>query len=169
MLDIMANVKSWSDEGEIFDYLKRILDGNAFDGKGLIYGMGHAVYTLSDPRAVLLKGKAASLAEAAGRMDEFKLYELVERMSPEVFLKVTGKTKEISANVDFYSGLVYSCLDIPEDLFCPIFAVSRIAGWCAHRVEELVSGGRIIRPAYKNLTKRQPYVPLVERRSLVAS
>lgn len=163
MKNVMENVRDWNDEEEIKRYLTRILAGDAFDGKGLIYGMGHAVYTLSDPRAELLKYKAASLADAAGRSDEYRLYRTVERLAPEVFQEATGKSKIISANVDFFSGLVYSCLSIPEDLFTPIFAVSRIAGWCAHRVEELVSGGRIIRPAYKNVTKRQPYVPIGER------
>ena len=163
MTNIMENVKNWDDESEVFDYLGRILNKETFDHKGLIYGMGHAIYTLSDPRAELLKERAVGLAEAAGRADELALYNLVEKISPEVFLRVTGKTKEISANVDFYSGFVYSCLDIPEDLFTAIFAISRITGWCAHRVEEILSGGRIIRPAYKNVTKKQTYIPIDKR------
>ncbi len=163
MVDIMENVKDWSDEDEVRAYLTRILKREAFDKKGLIYGMGHAVYTLSDPRAELLKQKASVLAESLGRGDEFRLYTAVERLTPLLFEETTGKSKVLSANLDFYSGLVYACLDIPQDLFTPLFAVSRIAGWCAHRVEELVSGGRIIRPAYKNLTRPRPYTPLSER------
>ncbi len=163
MVNIMENVKDWNDEEEVFAYLARILKKEAFDCRGLIYGMGHAVYTLSDPRAELLKDEAVSLAEAANRSDELALYNTVERISPEVFARITGKSKEISANVDFYSGFVYSCLNIPEDLFTSIFAISRITGWCAHRVEEILNGGRIIRPAYKNVTKRQDYTPLVDR------
>ena len=163
MLNIMENVKDWKDQDEVFAYLAGILNKEAFDHKGLLYGMGHAVYTLSDPRAELLKARAIDLADAAGRSDELALYNLVEKLSPEVFLRVTGKSKEISANVDFYSGFVYSCLNIPEDLFTAIFAISRITGWCAHRVEEILSGGRIIRPAYKNVTKKQAYTPLAKR------
>ena len=163
MLNIMENVKDWKDNEEVFAYMGRILNREAFDHKGLIYGMGHAVYTLSDPRAELLKARAVDLAEAAGRSDELALYNLVEQISPEVFLRVTGKSKDISANVDFYSGFVYSCLNIPEDLFTAIFAISRITGWCAHRVEEILSGGRIIRPAYKNVTKKYAYTPIAKR------
>lgn len=164
MRDIMENVKDWADEDEVKSYIARILKGEAFDGKGLVYGMGHAVYTMSDPRAEVLKLKAAELAAVAGRAEEYKLYEIVERTTPEVFAEVTGKSKEISANVDFYSGFVYCCLDLPRELFTPIFAVSRIAGWCAHRVEELVSGGRIIRPAYRSITRSRPYLSMKERR-----
>jgi citrate synthase len=164
MRDLMSQVKDWSDEKEVSVYLTRILKPEAFDQKGLIYGMGHPVYTLSDPRAKLLSQKAASLAEATGRDQEYRLYRMVETLVPAVFQEVTGNPKVISANVDFYSGLVYDCLDIPADLFTPIFAVARIAGWCAHRVEELVSGQKIIRPAYKDLTKAMEYVPISERR-----
>ena len=116
--------------------------------------MGHAVYTLSDPRAVLLKEKAKKLCEERGEMDLFNLYDTVERLSPSVFHDITGKTKTICANVDLYSGLVYRLLKIPEEMFTPLFAIARTAGWCAHRMEEVISGGRIIRPAYKNVVKR---------------
>lgn len=163
MKDIMENVKDWVDEDEVTAYVTRILRNDAFDGRGLVYGMGHAVYTKSDPRAELLKLKAAELAVTAGREDEFVLYQIVEKITPFVFAEVTGKIKDLCANVDFYSGFVYCCLNLPRELFTPIFAVSRIAGWCAHRVEEIVSGGRIIRPAYRSITRSRPYQPMNER------
>ena len=163
MDDLMAHVENWVDEGEVEAYLEKILKGEAADGSGLIYGMGHAIYTLSDPRAVILKSKAQKLAQEKGFDKKLALYEMVERLSPEAFKKVTGKDKVISANVDFYSGLVYEMLGIPEDLFTPMFAVSRIAGWCAHRIEELTTGGRIMRPAYRALPVDQKYVPLDQR------
>ena len=125
--------------------------------------MGHAIYTLSDPRAVILKDQAQKLAQEKGFDKKLRLYQLVEELSPAAFQKVTGKEKVISANVDFYSGLVYEMLGIPEDLFTPMFAVSRIAGWCAHRIEELTTGGRIMRPAYRALPVDQRYVPLNQR------
>jgi citrate synthase len=125
--------------------------------------MGHAVYTLSDPRAVLLKEKARELAETKGLLEEFRLYDAVERLTPQVFREIKGTSRPIAANVDFYSGFVYGMLNIPSELFTPIFAVARISGWCAHRIEELVSGGRIIRPAYKNVLGKQPYTPMAER------
>jgi len=133
------------------------------DRSGLIYGMGHAIYTMSDPRAVEIKKQAKALAEKKGFHDKFDLYERIERLSPFAFKKVTGYKKVICANVDFYSGLVYEMLGIPEDLFTPMFAVSRIAGWCAHRIEELTTGGRIIRPAYRALPTYQTYLPLEDR------
>ena len=163
MRDIMENVKDWTDEDEVTAYVTRILRNDAFDGRGLVYGMGHAVYTKSDPRAELLKLKAAELAVTAGREDELVLYQIVEKITPFVFAEVTGKIKDLCANVDFYSGFVYCCLNLPMELFTPIFAVSRIAGWCAHRVEEIVSGGRIIRPAYRSITRSRPYLPMNER------
>ena len=163
MDDLMAHVERWDDEDEVEAYLEKILRGEAADGSGLIYGMGHAIYTLSDPRAVILKERAQCLAEEKGFGEKLRLYETVERLSPAAFRKVTGKDKVISANVDFYSGLVYEMLGIPEDLFTPMFAVSRIAGWCAHRIEELTTGGRIMRPAYRALPVDQKYVPLDER------
>ncbi len=163
MDDIMAHVKDWADEEEVCRYLEKILRGETADGSGLIYGMGHAIYTLSDPRAVILKEKARGLAKEKGFDKKLALYELIERLSPQVFYNVTKKEKVICANVDFYSGLVYEMLGIPEDLFTPMFAVSRIAGWCAHRIEELTTGGRIMRPAYRALPVRQAYKPLEER------
>ncbi len=163
MDDIKANVKDWSDEEEIKAYLSRILRKDAFDKKGLIYGMGHAVYTLSDPRAEILKEKAEALAKESGRMDEFELYAIIERVTPELFHKIRNNDKPLCANVDFYSGFVYSILNIPEDLYTPIFAIARIPGWCAHRVEEIVSGGRIIRPAYKSVSPKIPYSELKDR------
>ncbi len=164
MMDgMMEQVKDWADEGEVTAYLEKILRKEAGDGSGLIYGMGHAIYTLSDPRAVILKGKARELAVKKGFEKKLDLYELVEKLSPDAYQRVTGNRKVISANVDFYSGLVYEMLGIPEDLFTPMFAVSRIAGWCAHRIEELTTGGRIMRPAYRALPVHEHYVPLSER------
>ena len=164
MTEIMENVKNWDDEDEVEAYLEKILRGESHDGSGLIYGVGHAIYTLSDPRAVILKGKARALAKEKGYLQRLSLYETVERLAPKAFLKVTGSEKVLCANVDFYSGLVYEMLGIPEDLFTPMFAVSRIAGWCAHRIEELTTGGRIMRPAYRALPVKQRYVPFSERR-----
>ncbi len=163
MKDIMENVKDWTDEDEVSRYLEKILRKEAADRSGLIYGMGHAIYTLSDPRAVILKAKAGELAAVKGFDKKLELYKLVEKLSPAAYHQVTGNKKVISANVDFYSGLVYEMLGIPEDLFTPIFAVSRIAGWCAHRIEELTTGGRIMRPAYRALPVDQQYIPLSER------
>lgn len=163
MEDIMANVSDWEDEDQVAQYLEKILRKEAADRSGLIYGMGHAIYTLSDPRAVLLKEKAKGLAKEKGFDKKMALYELVEKLSPVAFQKVTGHDKVISANVDFYSGLVYEMLGIPEDLYTPMFAVSRISGWCAHRIEELTIGGRIMRPAYRALPTNQSYVPLGQR------
>lgn len=163
MENIKANVKNWDDEKEVADYLRKILRKEAFDGSGLIYGMGHAVYTLSDPRAVLLKEKASELAQATGMEKEFQLYETIEKLSPEIFCEVKKDTKTICANVDFYSGFVYKMLNIPQDLYTPIFAMARMPGWAAHRIEELISGGRIIRPAYKSVLSSQEYVPLKQR------
>jgi len=165
MENIKANVKDWKDEAEVADYLLTILNKKAFDNTGKIYGIGHAIYTLSDPRCVLLKEKAKALAIEKGRLDEFKLYALIERLAPEVFYRFKGaNAKVICANVDFYSGFVYDCLQIPKELYTPIFAVARIAGWCAHRIEEVTfSSKRIIRPAYKNVIERTSYVALDER------
>jgi citrate synthase len=163
MEDIKNHVKHWDSVGAVADYLADILRGDAYDHTGLIYGLGHAVYTLSDPRARLLRDKAALLAEEKGLTDEFNLYRLIERLTPEIFKKVKDYDKVICANVDFYSGFVYKMLGIPEELYTPIFAVSRVAGWCAHRMEEIVSGGRIIRPAYKCVQPRLDYAPLDKR------
>jgi len=163
MQDLKANVKNWRNEMEIVDYLTRVLEKKAFDKSGLIYGIGHAVYTLSDPRTKLLRDYARGLAYEAGREDEYELYSLTERLAPEVFYKVKKNDKVVCANVDFFSGFVYSMLGLPAELFTPIFAAARIAGWSAHRIEELVSGGRIVRPAYKCVQKRRPYVAMDKR------
>lgn len=163
MEDIKANVKDWKDEDEVKHYLAKILRKEAFDKKGLIYGLGHAVYTLSDPRAVLLKEKAAELAKAKNMEEEFNLYLTIERVAPEVFAAEKQADKIIAPNVDFYSGFVYKMLNIPVELYTPIFAIARISGWCAHLIEELVSGGRIIRPAYKNVMPKRSYIPLDQR------
>ncbi len=161
--NISANVRNHDDDDEIAAYLKKIISGEANDRTGLVYGMGHAVYTITDPRAVLLKKYACKLAEEKGCLDEFLLMEAVERLTPQIFAEVKGNNKKICANVDMYSGLVYKMLGIPEDLYTPLFAIARIAGWCAHRIEEIVSGGRIIRPAYRNLPANVPYIPPLER------
>jgi citrate synthase len=163
MDDIKQNVKKWDSEGEVADYLEWILRGKAYDHTGLIYGQGHAVYTKTDPRTALLRGKAEILAAEKGLSDELNLYKLIEKLSPVIFKKVKGASKDICTNVDFYSGFVYKMLGIPSELFTPIFAVSRVAGWCAHRMEEIVSGGRIIRPAYKCVQSRLGYIPLEKR------
>ena len=163
MDDLMEHVRDYSDDEEITAYLERIARKEVGDRSGLIYGMGHAVYTMSDPRAVILKREAKKLAATRGGLEKFELFERVERLAPEAFLKVKGEKKVISANVDFYSGLVYETLGIPSELYTPLFAVSRMAGWCAHRIEELVTGGRIIRPAYRSLSRNKPYIPLDER------
>jgi len=160
MDEIKREVKNWDSDSQISDYLAKILKKGAYDQSGLIYGIGHAVYTLSDPRCVLLKRKARELAEAKGRLDEYKLYEKVEHLAPIVFNEVKKTNKHMCANVDFYSGFVYDMLNIPTDLYTPIFAVARVVGFCAHIIEERINGGRIIRPAYQYVRERQEYVPL---------
>lgn len=160
---LKENVSNWEDEGEVADFLRKILRKEAYDKSGLVYGMGHAVYTLSDPRAVILKENAKRLAKGTEFEAEFNLLETVERLTPELFAEAKGDIKAICANVDMYSGLVYRMLKIPDDLFTPLFAVSRMAGWCAHRFEELVTGKRIIRPAYKSVKKERMYIPIDER------
>ncbi len=160
---IKAGVRDWDDEEEIRAFLKKMIQKEAGDRSGLVYGMGHAVYTLSDPRALILKKYAYDLAEKKGYGPEFRLLEAVERLTPGVFAEVKGSDKAICANVDLYSGLVYRSLGIHPDLFTPLFAVARMPGWCAHRIEEIMTGGRIIRPAYKAIAGRQPYTPLSER------
>lgn len=161
--DIQENVADPSDDGQIADYLAKIIRKEAGDGSGLIYGMGHAVYTLSDPRAVILKAEARKYAEKHGFMEKFNLIEAIERLSPEVFLKEKGNKKPICANVDLYSGFIYEMLRIPEDLFTPLFTTARIAGWTAHRIEEIATGGRIIRPAYKSVMAKRDYVTINNR------
>ena len=163
MDDIKANIKDWSNANEVAAYIRKIAEKQAFDHTGLIYGMGHAVYTISDPREVLLKAKAKKLAKEKGCMEEFELYNLIEKIAPAIIQDVHKSDKKVCANVDFYSGFVYTMLNIPRELFTPIFAISRIAGWSAHRIEEVVSGGRIYRPAYKNVSKERDYVPIAER------
>ena len=161
--EIIENVEDVTDESQVFAYLEKIMRKEAGDGSGLIYGMGHAVYTLSDPRAVILKRKAKEFAYRFGFEKDYELIASIERLTPEVYRKVKGKNKIMCANVDLYSGLIYRMLNIPDDLFTPIFATARIAGWCSHRMEELISGGKIIRPAYKNIAFAKKYVPMEER------
>lgn len=162
MMDLIkSEVKNWKDEEEIENYLLKILNKEVYDKTGLIYGMGHAVYTLSDPRAELLKDKAEELAIEKGREDEFNLYKIIEKISMKLFLDRKGI--RLSANVDFYSGFVYDMLNIPRELYTPIFATARVAGWCAHRIEQLVSEPKIIRPAYKSVVIKRKYIPLLDR------
>ena len=164
MDDIKANVKDWSNETEIKEYLRKIVRKEAFDRTGLIYGQGHAVYTVSDPRAILLRDKAAELAREKNMMEEYGLYRSIERLAPEVFAEEKSSDKQICTNVDFYSGFVYTMLNIPRELFTPIFAMSRIAGWAAHRIEEIIAGGRIYRPAYKNVLSQRTFIPMEDRK-----
>lgn len=161
--DIKAHIQDVTSREEVEAYLRKIIRKEAFDRSGLIYGMGHAVYTLSDPRAVLLKKKAEELAEAKGMTDEFTLYQLIEELTPAIFHEEKGLDKPICANVDLYSGFVYQMLGIPAELYTPIFAVSRMVGWCAHRIEEVYTSNKIIRPAYKSISKKSQYIPLEER------
>ena len=161
--DIKDKLKDWDDDAEIELYLTKILTKDAFDRSGLIYGIGHAVYSISDPRAVILKGYVAQLAREKGLEDEFKLYASVERIAPQVIAKFSKMYKGVSANVDFYSGFVYRMLNIPDEMFTPIFAISRIVGWSAHRIEEIVNAGKIIRPAYKSVAARRNYIMMNER------
>lgn len=163
--DMKKLVKDWKDEGEVKKYLVDLLNKKAFDKTGLIYGMGHAVYSLSDPRANILKSYVKELSEEKGMENEFQLYSLVERLAPEIIAEERKIYKGVSANVDFYSGLVYHMLGLPLQLFTPIFAIARIAGWSAHRVEELVNAGKIIRPAYVSVAQRREYVSLADRDS----
>jgi len=166
MDDMKVHVKNWKDEEEVKAHLLRILNKKANDYSGKIYGIGHAVYTISDPRAAILKAKAKELAIEKGRLDEFELYSLVEKITPEVFRVYKGEksTKVVCINVDFYSGFVYSCLDISKELYTPLFAIGRVSGWCTHRIEELTfSAKRLIRPAFKNVFGKQEYVPIKNR------
>lgn len=163
MDDIKGNVGDWRDEHEVSHYLTKILHGEAFDGSGKIYGLGHAVYTLSDPRAELLREQALALAKEKGRLDEFELYTVIERVAPRVFSSFKDTNTKISPNVDYYSGFVYDCLGIPREVYTPLFSMARIAGWCAHRLEELISSRKIIRPAYKNVAGTLRYLPVAER------
>ena len=161
--DIKQNLKDWKDDEEIQHYLEKILNKEAFDHAGLIYGMGHAVYTISDPRAVIFKEHIARLATEKGLEDEYEFYSKIEVLAPKVIEKVRKNDRGVSANIDFYSGFVYGMLDIPPEMYTPLFAISRIAGWSAHRIEEIVNAGKIIRPAYKCVAKRRSYTPMEMR------
>ena len=160
---IKENVRDPKDDEELMSFLAKILRGEANDHAGLIYGMGHAIYTKSDPRAVMLKQHARDLANKKGYGDDFALLESIERLTPEVFRRYKGINKEMCANVDLYSGLIYRMLNIPTCLYTPLFAIARVSGWCAHRIEEFCTAKRIIRPAYKCITERREYVPLQKR------
>lgn len=162
--DIMQGVSDWKNDDAVAAYLTRILNKEAFDRSGLIYGIGHAIYTKSDPRALIFKDHVRKLAVEKGRTEEFELYERVERIAPELLYERNGRDKPICANVDFYSGFVYSMLNLPDELYTPIFAIARIAGWSAHRLEELVTNGKIIRPAYMGVQPDMEYVPLMFRK-----
>ncbi len=162
---LKQDVSDITNEGQVADFLKNVINKKAGDGSGLVYGMGHAVYTLSDPREKILKAEAESFAEKAGFCDEFKALSLIEELTPEIFAKEKGQNKKICANIDLYSGLIYQMLRIPEDLYTPLFAIARVAGWSAHRIEELIAGNRVIRPAYKSVAAPTKYVPIEERES----
>jgi citrate synthase len=161
--DMKKNISDWTDEEQLAGYLSALLDRKGFDKSGLIYGMGHAVYSLSDPRADILKGFLEDLSEEKGLTEEFKLYSRVERLAAELISKKRKIYKGVSANVDFYSGLVYSMLGLPLELHTPIFAISRIAGWSDHRLEELINTGKIIRPSYKSVLPNRDYIPMEKR------
>ncbi|MDR2486707.1 MAG: citrate/2-methylcitrate synthase [Clostridiales Family XIII bacterium] len=161
--DLKQNVSDWADESQVEDYLRRLLNKQAYDNAGLIYGMGHAIYSLSDPRANIFKSFVEKLSVEKGRENEYKLYSDVARLAKKVIAEERKIYKGVSANVDFYSGFVYSMLDLPPELFTTLFAIARISGWSAHRVEELVNAGKIIRPAYKAVAPARDYVPLKVR------
>lgn len=161
--DLKANVDNFNDEEQLYAYLEKLVDKNAFDKKGLIYGMGHAVYSISDPRARVFKQFVEKLAIAKGREEDYRLYSNIERLAPEIIGKKRKIYKGVSANVDFYSGFVYSMLNIPVELYTPLFAMARIVGWSAHRIEELINVDKIIRPAYQSIVKEQEYVPISDR------
>lgn len=166
MEDMKRNVADWKNEKEVEEYIVKILNKKVNDFTGKIYGIGHAVYTVSDPRAILLRERARALAIEKGKLDEFELYELVEKLAPTVFANFKGSEPDskVCINVDFYSGFVYSCIGIPKELFTPLFAMARVSGWCTHRIEELTSPAkRIIRPSYKGVYPKQEYIPLLDR------
>ena len=162
--DAADTIEDWSSEDQVAAYLTDIVNGRAFDGSGLIYGLGHAVYTLSDPRAVIIKKYARKLAHEKGRDEKLRLLENIEKMGPQVMRDIKGTTKPICANIDLYTGFVYSMLGIPADMYTALFAMARLAGWCAHRMEELYGAGRIIRPAYNSVMSDVEYVPMGERK-----
>ena len=161
--DLKANVTDWKDEAQLREYIKKLVNKQAFDRTGLVYGIGHAVYTLSDPRQVILRDFATQLAEEKGRTEELQLYFDVERIAKEVIAETRHLFKPLCANVDFYSGFVYDMLGIPEELYTPIFAISRISGWSAHRLEEIINNGKIIRPAYKYVGSHKDYYYMPDR------
>ena len=161
--DMKKNIDT-RDEKQVAGYLEALVDGKAFDGAGLIYGLGHAVYSISDPRAKIFREFVEKLAEEKGMGEEYALYAKVEELAPEIIAKKRKIYKGVSANVDFYSGFAYTMLNIPVELFTPIFAIARISGWSAHRMEELVNAGKIIRPAYESVSERRAYVPMKERK-----
>ncbi len=161
--EIKANVKDWTSDEEVSAYLVKILDKQAFDNSGLIYGIGHAIYTKSDPRAQMLKVAVKELAEEKGLMDEYELRERVARLAPDIIAARRKMYKNICPNIDFYSGFAYQMLGLPEELYTPLFACARISGWSAHRLEELINAGKIIRPAYMNICPEQEYIPMYDR------
>ena len=161
--DMKQSISNWEDDQEVSDYLLGLLRKERFDKQGLIYGMGHAVYSLSDPRAEVFKSYVGKLSASKGREKEYALYARVERLAPELIARERRIYKGVSPNIDFYSGFVYSMLDLPMELYTPIFAIARLAGWSAHRLEELINEGKIIRPAYKAVAPRKSYTPLKER------
>jgi citrate synthase len=161
--EMKKTVHDWKDNDEIESYLKKLLHKEAFDRSGLIYGVGHAVYSLSDPRAIILRRFVKKLSAEKGRQDEYNLYSTVEKIAPQLISSERKMYKGVSANVDFYSGFVYEMLGLPEELYTPIFAIARVSGWSAHRIEELIYGGKIIRPAYKNVHPRREYKHMDER------
>ncbi len=163
MEDLKQNVSDWNDDEQLAEYLKKLLHKQAFDKSGLIYGIGHAVYSLSDPRATIFESFVQKLSKEKGREDEYALYANVARIAPELIAEERKMYKGVSANIDFYSGFVYDMLNLPTELYTPIFAISRIAGWSAHRIEELVVSSKIIRPAYKSVSPMREYIPLVDR------
>ena len=161
--DIKQKVRDWTDDEEIRAYLRKIIDKEAFDNSGLIYGMGHAVYSISDPRAQILEQYLIRLASEKGKNEELALYNKIEALAPLVIAEKKRIYKGVSANIDFYSGLLYQMLGIPEELFTPLFAIARVAGWGAHRMEELINGNKIIRPAYKSVIEHREYVSIEKR------
>ena len=161
--EMKKEIADWTNEGQVADYLMKLLHKDAFDHAGLIYGVGHAVYSKSDPRAVIFKSFVEKLSEEKGLLDEFALYSLVERLAPEIISRERPIYKGVSINVDFYSGFVYNMLNLPLELYTPIFAIARIVGWSAHRMEELANNGKIIRPAYKTICTEREYVNINKR------
>lgn len=164
MRNIKEKVKDWADRDEVSAYIEKIIRKEVHNKTGLVYGLGHAVYTKSDPRALILNQKARELAEDKGRLDEYRLYNTVAEVTPGLFAKVKKSDKVISPNVDYFSGFVYDLLGFPEEIYTPLFAMARIAGWSAHRIDELINGGRIIRPAYKSVAEPQKYIPMEQRK-----